>query len=70
MGIVHLLEPVQVDEQHGHAGAVAAGAGQRGVEMLLELRAVGQPGEVVVVGQVRQTGVRLGQLPLDAGGGR
>ena len=50
--VVDLLEAVEVEEQHGEAGPVAAGDEQAGVGVLEEHRAVGEAGEGVVGGQV------------------
>ena len=46
--VVHLLEPVEVDEQHGERLAGAGRAGQRLVEPVAEERAVGEAGQPVV----------------------
>ena len=50
--VVDHLEVVQVDVEHRHRAPAAARAGQRERQVLLELRAVGQAGERVVVGHV------------------
>ena len=47
-GVVDLLEPVEVHEQHGRG----AGGLQAPFEALLEVQPVGQPGQRVVQGQV------------------
>ena len=61
--VVDVLEPVEVEEQHRDAGAVALGPGERVGEELDEQAAVRQPGEQVVVGPVREQ--VLGRLALD-----
>ncbi len=66
VGVVDLLEAVQVHEQHGEGLAVALRAGHRPVERLFERHAVGQAGQAVVVGQFVQTPV--GSLQLALGG--
>ena len=53
-GFVDRFETVQVDHQQGHFFPVQAGQGQRFMQMLAELGAVGQAGEAVVVGQELQ----------------
>ena len=63
--IVDALEPVQVDEQHRHRRAVAAGAGKCQVEVPRELDAVGEPGEMVVIGKVGEPVVGCRQRVLD-----
>ena len=49
-GIVDRLEVVQVEEEHAHRGLEAACAGERPLDGLHGQGAVGQPGQVVVVG--------------------
>ena len=61
--VVDVLEAVDVEEQHGDAGTVALGPGERVAEELDEQPAVRQPGEQVVVGAVREQ--VLGRLALD-----
>src|SRR3546814_3135190 len=60
VAVVHRLEAVEVDEGEREA-PVAGGAQCRG-DPLLEVGAVGQPGEHVVVGAVGEGG--LGRLEL------
>ncbi|MNZ45431.1 hypothetical protein D3C78_630860 [compost metagenome] len=50
-GVVDRLEAVEVEEYQHHPLAVPFGVLQRGVQAVLEQRAVGQVGEGVVVGQ-------------------
>ena len=50
--VVHRLEVVEVDEEHGQVGAREADAGQRVFEAVLEQRLVGQSGQRVVEGPV------------------
>ena len=53
-GVVDELEAVQVDEQQRDLLPLAPGALQRPRQVVLELQAVGQPGQRVVMGQVQQ----------------
>ena len=57
--VVDVLEAVEVDEQHGDAAAVVAGAGDGGVERLLEQAPVGEPGQVVVMRVVQGAALAL-----------
>ena len=50
--VVDELEVVEVDVEHGGGAAVAARAGERQRRVLLELGAVGEAGQRVVVGHV------------------
>ena len=50
--VVHVLEPIQIEEQHGQAMAMAAGQGNRLGEPVVEQHAVGQVGQKVVLGQI------------------
>ena len=43
--IVHVLEAVEIEPEHGHQVAVALGAGDGAVEMLAELQTIGKAGE-------------------------
>ena len=52
--VVDLLEAVEVDEHERRERAVAGGVRQRSGAVLMELRAIGQPGERVVRGLVAQ----------------
>ena len=52
-GVVHGLEPVEIDEHHRQAMAVAAGLGEGDAEPVVEEASVGQPGEGVAVGERR-----------------
>ena len=52
--VVDHLEVVEVEEQHGDAPLVAAGAGQGAVEAVDQQRSVGQAGEGIVGGLVGQ----------------
>ncbi len=56
-GVVHLLEAVQVDVEHGGARIGGAAAGQRLADPFGEQRPVGQVGERVVRGVVLQLGL-------------
>ncbi len=58
--VVDALEVVEVEEQHDRA---AVGAAERRLDLLGEQRAVGEAGERVVVGAVREPVAVLGQLP-------
>ncbi|MCY1517581.1 hypothetical protein D9M68_522670 [compost metagenome] len=57
--VVEHLEAVQVDVQQGQAVAALARALAGFVEPVLEQDAVGQPGEVIVIGQVAQALLRF-----------
>ncbi len=46
--VVDLLEPLEIDEEHGQSLLLAILGLQRLVEPLAELRPVGEPGQVVV----------------------
>ena len=61
VGVVDLLEVVEVDVQHGNLAPMPLGAGEREVEVLAEHEPVRQPGQVVVIGQVGHPPV--GPLP-------
>ena len=52
--VVDGLEVVEVDEQHGHLGGAARTAAERVLGAVVEQRAVGEPGELVVEGAVAQ----------------
>jgi len=52
---IEQLETVQIDIQHRHVAAVAAHPLTGFLQPLLQQAAVGQPGEIVVMGQVAQT---------------
>jgi hypothetical protein len=52
--VVDRLEVVQVEVEQRDRRAGAAGAGDRVLEALFEQRTVGEPGQAVVVGEVRQ----------------
>ncbi len=54
LGVVHLLEAVEVDEQHAHRRVVPGRPGARRGDQLVERRPVPQPGEVVVRGLVAE----------------
>ena len=58
--VVDVLEVVEVEQEHDGA---AVGPGDRGLHLLREQLAVGEPGERVVVGAVLEPGAVLGQLP-------
>ncbi len=53
-GIIHILEPVQIQEQHGHPVMVAPGIGQRMRQALVQLVPVGQAGQRIVRSHVMQ----------------
>ncbi len=61
--VVDVLEPVDVQEQDGDAGAVAFGPRERVAEEVDEQPPVGEAGEQIVVGAVGEQ--VLGRLPLD-----
>ncbi|GAC1324011.1 MAG: hypothetical protein NVSMB13_04760 [Mycobacteriales bacterium] len=61
-GVVHALEPVEVEEQHGHRLLAGPGPQQALLEPVLEQRPVGQPGERVVEGLVLKAFLRVTQL--------
>jgi hypothetical protein len=61
-GVVDGLEAVQVEKEHGDPAAVADGMGEGLIETVLEQRAVGQPGQGVVLGEVGNA--RFGSLAL------
>ena len=58
--VVHILEPVEVDQQQGGRNA-RLGTPDRRRELELELRPVGQPGQRIVIGEEL---VALPRLPL------
>lgn len=62
--VVDLLETVAVDEQYRQLLAVLAGIAQRPAQAAFEEGAVGQAGQTVVVGLVRQRGVLVLQARL------
>lgn len=57
--VVDDLEVVDVQEEHGQAGAAAGGPGQGLVEAVLQQQAVGQAGEGIVHGLVGESLLRL-----------
>ena len=65
--VVDELEPVQVQEEHGHRGAAALGAGQGEGDPVQEEDPVGQAGEGVVGGLVGQLGLGVAALDGDVG---
>jgi hypothetical protein len=62
MGVVHLLQPVEVDGEDGHHTSVAS----EGLDALLELRPeaapIGEAGELIVMRELAQA--RVLQLEL------
>src|ERR1700684_1764342 len=62
MPVVDLLEVVEVDHHQGRELAVALGAGDLELEIVLEQAAVAKTGERVVIGEVAE--VLLEQLSL------
>jgi len=50
--VVHVLEVVQIDEEHGDHLSVSFGKGQRHFEAVVEELSVGQSGQSVVVGLI------------------
>jgi hypothetical protein len=48
--VVHLLEPVEVEQQQAQRRLVATGASDFGLDLALEVRVVPEPGEMVEVG--------------------
>jgi hypothetical protein len=61
--VVDDLEPVEVEHQHGGRAAPALGAGHRAVQPGGQQRPVGQPGQLVVEGEVLELAVGVGDLP-------
>ena len=53
-GVVDVLEPVEVEEQHGDGLAAELGVGEGGFEPFEEDLAVDEPGEWIVAGLVRE----------------
>ena len=51
-GVVHCLEVVEVDEEHGQVGAGTGAASQGVIEPVLKERLVGEPGQRVMKGPV------------------
>src|SRR5437899_2269019 len=51
VGVVDLLEAVEVEHEEGERGVLAAAAFERGGESVFKGSAVGQAGELVVVGE-------------------
>ena len=62
VAVVHELEVVEVDEEHGDGEVAAMRACDRLLEVLLEEEPVRQVGQRVVIGQMRQPGLRGDQL--------
>ena len=60
--VVDVLEAVEVEPEHRHQLAVALGAGHGAVEMLVELKPVGQAGQRIVHGEIAD--LVLGQPAL------
>jgi hypothetical protein len=58
-GVIDLLEPVQVEEQDRSGRTVATGVAQRRICPFVEIRPVGQAGEIVVHGLMQRVGHRL-----------
>ena len=65
--VVHNLEAIEVDEEHGHGGAQTPRAPQSTFQQFLELRTVGQPGQRVVMGLMSEAVLEL--LAFDGDGG-
>ena len=69
--LVHVLEAVDVDEQHGGAvGLAFAGAGDGALQAIHEQLAVGKPGQAVVHGVVDQPligALEIGHVAHQAG---
>ena len=63
--VVALLEPVEVDEQHGHPTLCCLGVDQRTGQQSVRLRPVGQAGQCVVRGLVFELALKL--LPFTDG---
>jgi hypothetical protein len=61
--IVDALEPVQVDEHHGHLIAIACRLSQRLVQAVAQQGAIGQAGQGIVVGHLPDP--PLGPLALE-----
>jgi hypothetical protein len=60
--VVHALETVEIDEQHGHLALIAAGVQQRLLDAVAAQQAVRQAGQRIVLRQVAD--VLLGALSL------
>ena len=68
-GVVHVLEVVEVDHQHGDGSSGAASGAERPLELLEQRGPVGQTGQRVVRGEVGQlllVAVTVGDLPPGA----
>lgn len=66
-GVVHLLEVVEVEAEHGEAG-LAPGLGDRPLDPLAQQHAIGQVGHGVVPGHVGDAGLGIpafGRLLVD-----
>ena len=63
--VVHVLEAVEVQEQHGEHAVVALRLGDRLGQVRLQVQAVRQAGELVVVRQAIELLVLLEQVALD-----
>ena len=50
--IVHVLEAVEIEPEHGHQLTMPLGPRHGAVEMLAELKPVGQPGQRIVHGEI------------------
>src|SRR5204862_233649 len=55
--VVDLLEAIDVDEEKGRTGRVVDMRCKRLAKLILELMAIREPGEIVVVREVQQLGV-------------
>lgn len=52
--VVDSLEPVEVDEEHGHLGCLFGSSAKRVLEAVAEEGAVGEAGEPIVRGPVEE----------------
>ncbi len=62
--VVHVLEAVEVEEQHREHGVVLLGLLDGHGQVRLQVEAVGEPGELVVVREVIELLVLLEQVRL------
>src|ERR1700754_349113 len=65
VGVVVVLEPVQVEDRDAECRAAAIGAGDLAVELLVPRPAVEQPGEVVCAGRDLETTEELTSVDRD-----
>ena len=63
-GVVDLLEPIEVDQKQGER-TFAGSAVKASLQLTLKMGAIGQAGQSVVRGLVRQLDVLSGQMVVD-----